>query len=98
MNSILLKGDVRQAVADLKQRLEKDLVILGSGTLVQSLMKENLIDRYMFLIHPLVLGEGKRLFDKGISFTSLKLVNTETNSKGVIITIYEPVESASRVG
>lgn len=97
MNSVLLKGDVPKAVAKLKKQEEKDVVILGSGKLVQSLMKANLIDRYMLLIHPLILGSGKRLFPNG-DMTTLQLVNSETTGKGVIIATYEPSDSAKRVG
>jgi len=92
MNSTLLKGNVPKAVAKLKKQSEKDLVVLGSGKLVQSLMEANLIDRYILLIHPLVLGSGKRLFAIGSAYTTLKLVNTEPTKKGVIITTYEPGE------
>ena len=97
MNSTLLNGDVPKAVAKLKKQQEKDFVILGSGKLVQSLMKENLIDRYLLLIHPLVLGTGKRLFPNG-DMTALKLVNTETTGKGVIIVTYEPAKPVKRAG
>ncbi|TMD77951.1 MAG: dihydrofolate reductase [Chloroflexi bacterium] len=62
INSTLLKGDAAEAVARLKEELDKDLVIMGSGELVQSLMRANLIDEYVLLIHPLVLGSGRRLF------------------------------------
>src|SRR5207237_9646286 len=65
INSTLLKGDAAEAVARLKQELDKDLVIMGSGELVQSLMRANLIDEYVLLIHPLVLGSGHRLFPDG---------------------------------
>jgi dihydrofolate reductase len=97
MNSTLLKGDVPRAVADLKSQSEKDVVILGSGELVRSLMKENLIDRYMLLIHPLVLGTGKHLFADDHTLATLNLVNTEITRKGVIIATYEPIKSASRL-
>jgi dihydrofolate reductase len=92
MNSTLLSGNVTKAVAKLKKQLDKDLVVLGSVKLVQSLMEENLIDRYILLIHPLVLGSGKRLFPAGSPFTGLNLVSNEPTSKGVIITTYEPGE------
>jgi dihydrofolate reductase len=92
MNSILLKGDASQAIAKLKKQEEKDLVILGSGMLVQSLMKDDLIDKYILLIHPLVLGTGKRLFPDGTGFTALKLVDTERTKTGVVINTYEPTE------
>src|SRR4029453_12956275 len=64
-NSPLLKSDAAPAVAGLKQQPGKDLVVLGSGVLVQSLMRANLVDRYVLLIHPLVLGSGRRLFLAG---------------------------------
>src|SRR6266566_8067342 len=60
-NSKLLKGDAIEAVARLKQELDKDLVVLGSRKLVQSLMQHHLIDEYVLLIHPLILGSGSRL-------------------------------------
>ena len=97
MNSTLLKGDVPRAVADLKSQSEKDVVILGSGELVRSLMRANLIDRYMLLIHPLVLGTGKHLFADDHTLATLNLVNTEITRKGVIIATYEPIKSASRL-
>jgi dihydrofolate reductase len=88
MNSTLLKGDVSTAVAQLKSQLDKDLVVLGSGELIQTLMKHNLIDLYMLLIHPLVLGSGRRLFADG-SFAKLELVETKTSSTGVVIATFE---------
>jgi len=90
MNSILLKGDVPQAVAVLKTQLEKDLVILGSGQLIQTLMKHNLIDQFMLLIHPLVLGTGHRLFPDDV-YSTLHLVDSKTTPKGVIIATYQPI-------
>ena len=64
-NSTLLRGDAAQAVAGLKQQPGKDLVILGSGELIQSLMPHHLVDEFVLLIHPLVLGSGHRLFPDG---------------------------------
>jgi dihydrofolate reductase len=89
-NSTLLKGDAAEAVAKLKEQLDNDLVILGSGELVQSLMRHNLIDRYELLIHPLVLGSGRRLFPDGGASVSLRLVDTKTTTTGVVIATYEP--------
>src|ERR1700730_17998569 len=57
-NSTLLKGDAAQTVATLKEHQSKDLVVLGSGELAQSLIRQNLVDEYMLLIHPLLLGSG----------------------------------------
>jgi len=88
INSTLLKGDAAEAVARLKEELDKDLVIMGSGELVQSLMRANLIDEYVLLIHPLVLGSGRRLFPDGGTFAALRLVDTKTTTTGVVIATY----------
>ncbi len=90
MNSILLKGEVAQAVAQLKADLKKDLVVLGSGVLMQSLMRQNLVDEYILLIHPLVLGTGRRLFADGGAPTTLKLVASKATTTGVLIATYRP--------
>jgi len=87
-NSTLLKGDVAKAVAKLKKQSKKDLVILGSGELIQSLMKHNLIDEYVLMIHPVVLGSGRRLFTVKGSDASLQLVNTKNSTTGVVIATY----------
>jgi dihydrofolate reductase len=91
-NSTLLEGDAADAVAKLKEQPGNDLVILGSGELVQSLMQRNLIDRYVLLIHPLVLGSGRRLFPDGGAPVPLQLVDTKTTTTGVVIATYEPAE------
>jgi len=91
-NSTLLKGDVPQAVAGLKAQPGKDIVVLGSGQLVQTLMTHNLVDVYMLLIHPLVLGSGRRLFTDGGAFAALRLVDTQTTTTGVVIATYESAE------
>ena len=95
MNSILLRGDVPSAVAALKSQQEKDLVVMGSGELLQTLMQHNLIDLYMLLIHPLVLGTGSRLFRDGASFSQLQLIDVKPTTTGVVIAIYQPTESRS---
>jgi dihydrofolate reductase len=89
-NSTLLEGDAAAAVAKLKEQLDNDLVILGSGELVQSLMRHNLIDRYELLIHPLVLGSGRRLFTDGSPTATLRLAGTKTTTTGVVIVTYRP--------
>jgi dihydrofolate reductase len=89
-NSRLLKGEAAEAVAKLKEQPGKDFVILGSGELVRSLMRRNLIDEYMLLIHPLILGAGRRLFTDDGSFATLRLVGTKTTSTGVVIATYQP--------
>ena len=89
-NSTLLKGDAAQAVSQLKQQPGKDLLIMGSGELIQSLMRANLIDDYVLLIHPLVLESGRRLFPDGGAAATLRLVATSTTDKGVVIATYQP--------
>jgi dihydrofolate reductase len=88
-NSTLLKGDAGDAVVELKAG-HKDIVVLGSGDLIQTLMRHDLIDEYLVLIHPLVLGTGRRLFEEGVPPASLKLVDTKTTTTGVIIARYAP--------
>jgi dihydrofolate reductase len=95
-NSTLLEGDATEAVAKLKEQLDGDLVILGSGELVQSLMWHNLIDRYELLIHPLILGSGRRLFPDGGASVPLRLVDTKTTTTGVVIATYEPAEATAQ--
>ena len=90
MNSTLLKGDAAETVAALKEQPGKDLLILGSGVLVQSLMRCNLIDEYALSIHPLILGSGRRLFPDDSPFGALRLVDSRTTSTGVIIATYQP--------
>jgi dihydrofolate reductase len=92
-NSTLLKGDVPEAVAGLKAQPGKDLVVMGSGEFIQTLMKHNLVDRYVLLIHPLVLGSGRHLFTDGGAFTALHLVSAKATPNGVVVATYEPAES-----
>ena len=90
-NSTLLKGDATNTVSKLKVEQDKDLLIFGSGVLVQALMRANLINEYILLIHPLILGSGRRLFPDGGAFATLDLRDTKTMSKGVVIATYEPM-------
>jgi dihydrofolate reductase len=91
-NSTLLEGDAAHAVAELKKNAGKDLHIMGSGALIQSLMSEGLIDEYMLMIHPLVLGSGRRLFTDASPLTKLRLVDTKTTTTGVVIATHQPLE------
>ncbi len=88
INSTLLKGDVAQAVAELKAQPDYDLTVLGSGELVQSLMRRNLVDEYVLLIYPLILGSGRRLFPDGGAFAALRLIDAKTTTTGVVIATY----------
>jgi dihydrofolate reductase len=93
-NSKLLDGDATKAVAKLKREPGKDLVILGSGELVHALLGADLIDEFILLIHPLVLGSGRRLFRDGGAFATMELVDSKTSPKGVVIATYRPAHSA----
>jgi dihydrofolate reductase len=88
-NSTLLQGDAGDAVAALKEQDLPDAVVLGSGDLLATLIKRNLIDSYTLLIHPLVLGSGHRMFPEG-AFEKLRLVDSTPTTTGVIIATYEP--------
>ena len=92
-NSTLVAGDAEAAVAALKAQPGKDFVILGSGVLVQSLMRANLVDEYALSIHPLVLGSGRKLFPAGVPLAKLRLVVTKTTTTGVVIATYRPAEA-----
>jgi dihydrofolate reductase len=91
-NSTLLEGDAADAVAVLREQPGKDIVVLGSGDLLQSLIRRGLVDVYMLLIHPLVLGSGRRLFREDGSLAKLRLVDSVTTTTGVIIATYQPAE------
>ncbi|MFL5628078.1 MAG: dihydrofolate reductase family protein [Ktedonobacteraceae bacterium] len=92
-NSTLLTNDASEAVARLKQELDKELMVMGSGELIRSLRRRNLVDKYVLMIHPLILGSGRRLFTEGSPFTTLRLVAASTTEKGIVVATYEPMES-----
>jgi dihydrofolate reductase len=86
-NSTLLAGDAVEPVAKLKQDDIGDLTILGSGDLIGSLAAAGLIDEYLLMIHPLVLGAGRRLFPAGWH-ARLRLTDSVTTTTGVLINTY----------
>lgn len=96
-NSTLLKDDVADAVAQLKEESDTDIGILGSGVLIQSLIRHDLIDEYVLLIYPLVLGTGRHLFTEGSAFP-LRLVSSVTTTAGVVIATYQPDRSRETAG
>jgi dihydrofolate reductase len=89
-NSTLLKGDLAQAITQLKNQPGKDISIVGSGTLVQSLLQLDLIDELNLLICPVILGVGKRLFKEGVDTKVLKAVNPKTYGSGMTILTLQP--------
>ncbi len=88
-NSTLLRGDIVVALRALKAQSSGVLAIMGSGVLIGSLMAANLIDEYLLMIHPLVLGRGRRLFPEGVH-VSLRLTASVATAAGVVIATYEP--------
>jgi dihydrofolate reductase len=97
-NSTLLAGDAADAVAALKAQAGPDLLIMGSGALIQSLMRRGLIDTFVLLIHPLVLGSGRRLFAENGPPAALRLADTKTTDGGVVIATYQRDVSAAQAG
>ncbi|HTC73225.1 MAG TPA: dihydrofolate reductase family protein, partial [Solirubrobacteraceae bacterium] len=91
-NSTLLHGDVPAAVAELKQRESANLVIMGSGVLIGSLMAADVIDEYLLMIAPIVLGSGRRLF-AGDTHAPLRLLECSATSTGVVAAVYEPARA-----
>ena len=86
----LIKSDVAKEVAKLKEQPGKDILVVGSSGLAQTLIQHDLVDEYRLWLHPIVLGSGKRLFREGAPTTPLRLVDTKTTSSGLVILTYEP--------
>jgi dihydrofolate reductase len=88
-NSTLLKGEAGDAVEELKQQVTGDLFVMGSGELIQTLMRRRLIDEYLLLTHPLVLGAGRKMFAEGVPPEDLRLADSKTTARGVVIASYQ---------
>src|SRR5512135_3757445 len=87
--SVFLNGDIAEKVAKLKQQPGPDLNVWGSGTLVQTLMKHDLVDAFWLMIYPITLGSGKRLFADGTIPAAFKVTESKVTSKGVMVVNYE---------
>jgi dihydrofolate reductase len=87
-NSVLLTGDVVEAVAALKAQPGNDLQIVGSGNLIQSLQAASLIDEYIVWTFPVILGRGKRLFETTVKPDALRLISTRASANGVVMSTY----------
>src|SRR5215210_360990 len=96
-NSNLTKENVAEEVSRLKQQPGKDILIFGSGDLVNTLMQHDLIDEYRLMVFPVVVGSGKRLFGDGIDTKVLRLVETKTFSSGVVVLSYQPAGNQGEV-
>jgi len=95
-NSRLIRNDVPAAVQKLRDAPGQDILVIGSGGLAQTLIANDLIDAYQLMIHPLVLGDGKRLFRETPAPLRLRLVDSQISTTGVLIATYEPDASAPR--
>ena len=90
-NSTLIKENVAEEIEKLKNQPGKDIVISGSATLVRSLLDYGLLDELKLMVHPILLGGGKRLFDEEAETKPLELVDSKTFSTGVLYLTYRPV-------
>jgi len=89
-NSILLEGDTAGAIADLKAEPGKDIAMSGSATLAEWLLHEGLLDELRVMVHPIVVGKGRRLFKDDKPLKKLDLLNSVTYSTGVTDLTYRP--------
>jgi dihydrofolate reductase len=94
-NSSLISGDVPAEVRRLKQAEGKDIQLIGSGELFRTLAQDDLLDEYRLMIHPLVLGDGRRLFREGFAPKRLRLVDSKATSKGMLIATYVPEDGSA---
>ena len=88
--SLLIEGDAAEGIAALKQEDGPELQVHGSGDLIQTLLRHDLVDQYRLWVFPLVVGSGKRLFSQGTTPAGLKLVDNRLSSTGVVMSTYEP--------
>ena len=89
-NSVLIEGDAAEGIAALKKEDGPELQVHGSGNLIQTLMRHNLVDEYRLWVFPLVIGSGKRLYSEGTIPSALKLVDSKVSTTGVVIGTYHP--------
>src|SRR5215208_8454972 len=89
-NSTLIKGNVAEEIAKLKRQPGEDITILGSGALVRSLLEDDLLDELGLMVHPIILGRGKRLFEEGDAQKALELVDSKSFGTGVLYLTYQP--------
>jgi dihydrofolate reductase len=91
-NSTIISGNVAEEIARLKRQPGKDITMLGSGTLVRSLLRDGLLDELTLMVHPVVLGSGKRLFEDRSDARALMLASSRTFSTGVVSLAYRPAD------
>jgi dihydrofolate reductase len=93
--STLLHGDVPARVAELRERPGGNLVVMGSGALIRSLLPHGLVDELFLIVHPLVLGSGQRLFGPADDVTRLELVDCAPTDSGLLLATYQPVNAVA---
>ncbi|HKV32651.1 MAG TPA: dihydrofolate reductase family protein [Candidatus Dormibacteraeota bacterium] len=91
-NSTILNGSVVEEVKNLKQRLKGDILVSGSAKLVQTLIKNDLIDQLNLMVFPVILGSGKRLFADTTEMKTLRLAESKPVGDGILILVYRPAE------
>jgi len=89
----LIRDNLAKEISALKQQPGRNIGVGGSPTLVRSLLHEGLLDELKLMIHPVIVGKGKRLFEHGMDLKKLKLVDSKTTGTGVAILTYQPVKS-----
>ena len=88
--SVLIEGDAAEGIAELKKEDGPELQVHGSGNLIQTLMRHNLVDQYRLWVFPVVIGSGKRLFSEGTIPCGLRLLDSKVSTTGVVIGTYAP--------
>jgi dihydrofolate reductase len=91
-NASLIGENVAEEISELKRQPGKDITISGSGALVRSLLDYGLLDELKLMVHPIVVGSGKKLFEDGEKRTALELVDSKTFSTGVVYLTYKPAD------
>ncbi|HMI35726.1 MAG TPA: dihydrofolate reductase family protein, partial [Propionibacteriaceae bacterium] len=89
-NSVLIEGDAADGLATLKKEDGPELQVHGSANLIQTLLRNNLVDEYRLWVFPVVIGSGKRLFADGTIPSGLRLVDSKVSTTGVVMGTYEP--------
>lgn len=94
-NSTLIRGDIPREVNKLKQQTGKNILLAGSAELVQTLMRHDLIDEYRLMVHPIIVGGGKRLFQDESAKRPLSLKQTKRFDSGIVVLHYTPAGERS---
>ena len=96
-NSTLIKGNAAEEISELKRQPGKDITVIGSGTLVRWLLQNDLLDELVLMVHPVILGSGRRLFEVGEDQKALKLLGSKTFVTGVVVLSYRPAGKEAEV-